>query len=213
MAEWSYKIIDHFGYDREVVALLMSFLDRYLSSCSTEMVVSAGAFQLLAISTLFLACKLHCNDNGDCSRPQQGLLGASTLAELSRGKFVTGKVEMTEMLILSHLGWRVHPPTALDFVKHLCLLLPRDACTPQERMQLAGKSNFLVELSVIHGAFVGYKRLTIALAAIDISFNLSDEWRQVLADSAYSDTGLKPNTGEITECTDKLIKIFTANEK
>ena len=65
----------------------------------------------------------------------------------------------------------------------------------------------------MHGAFVGYQRLTIALAAIDISFNISDEWRQMLAHSAYSDTGLKPNTEEITECTDKLVKISTANEK
>ena len=213
MAKWSYQIVDHFGYEREVVALSMSFLDRYLSSCSTEIVVSARAFQLLAISTLFLACKLHSNDNGNYSRPQQRLIGASTLAKLSRGNFVAGKVEATEMLILSHLGWRVHPPTALDFVKHLCLLLPQDACTPQERVQLAEKSNFLVELSVMHGAFVGYKRSTIALAAIDVSFNLSDKWRQMLAHSAYSDTGLKPNIEEITECTDKLIKISTANEK
>ena len=69
--------------------------------------------------------------------------------------------------------WRVQPPTSLNFVKHMCPLLLRDACTPQDRGQLAGKSNLLVELSVIHGDFVGYNRLTITLSSIEIPFNLS----------------------------------------
>ena len=213
MAEWSYQVVDHFGYNREVVALSMSFFDRYLSSWSTDTVDSMREFQLLSASTLFLACKLHYNTNEDCSRPQQGQLGASTLAKLSRGYFTAEQVEATEILILSHLGWRVHPPTALAFLKHLLLLLPCDARTPHERGQLEAKSNFLLELSVMDGAFVGYKRHTIALAAILCSFNLSGERRQLYADTVYNATSLKFNTEEIVECIDRLIKISIANGK
>ena len=213
MAEWSYKIIDHFGYDREVVALLMSFLERYLSSCLTKMVVSTRYIQVLAIITLFLACKLHCNENDYCSRPQQGPMGASTLSKLSQGKFVTGNVEAMGILILSHMGWRVQPPHC----SRLCEtpLSPHSMgrmYAPREG-EISRKSKFMVELSVMHRYFFGYQRLAISLIYIKISFNLLDERRLMLVHSAYSDTGLKPNTEEITECTDNLVKISTANEK
>ena len=215
MAEWSYQVVDHFGYDREVVALSMSFLDRYLSSGSVEKINSTSTFQLLAVSTLFLSCKLHCNVSSDCFHPQQGPLRVSTLVELSRGLFIPEQVEATEMLILSQLGWRVHPPTALAFAKHLIILLPRDACTPRERGELEAKSNFLLELSVMDGAFVGYKRSTIALAAIAISFKFSDEIRHVFADAIYNVAGLDLNDVKVAECAIRLskISIWMANNK
>ena len=207
MAEWSYQVVDHFGYDREVVDLSISFLDRYMSTCPPKAVVSMKAFQLLAVGALFLACKLQFTVNGDC-HPQRPL-SAAALAKLCRGYFIPEQVESTELSILSRLQWRVHPPTSLAFVKHLLLLLPWDACTPQERVHLEETSKFLLELSVMDGAFVHYKRSTIALAAIMCSFNLPDKTRQIFFDAVHDATGLDLDD-DVIRCADRLNNISTA---
>ena len=86
ICEWSYQVIDHFDYDREIVAVSLSYLDRYL--CKRP--VNKRTFQLVAMTTLYLACKLY--------DPHK--LRMSSLIELSRGYFTEDHITAMEESIL-----------------------------------------------------------------------------------------------------------------
>ena len=82
ICEWLYQVIDHFDYDREIVAMSMNYLDRYL--CKRP--VNKRTFQLLAMKSLYLACKVY--------------LRMSSLIELSRGYFTEEHMTAMEGSIL-----------------------------------------------------------------------------------------------------------------
>ena len=86
ICEWSYQVIDHFDYDREIVAVSVHYLDRYL--CQRP--VNTRTFQLCAMTTLFMACKLY-----DLNK-----LRMSAIIELSRGYFTEEQITAMEMSIL-----------------------------------------------------------------------------------------------------------------
>lgn len=79
-------MIDHFEYDREIVAVSLNYLDRYL--CRRP--VNKRTFQLVAMTCLFMACKLYSRDK----------LRISSLLELSRGYFTEDHVVAMEESIL-----------------------------------------------------------------------------------------------------------------
>lgn len=86
ICEWSYQVIDHFNMSREVVMISMSFLDRYLASRT----VNKKVFQLVAMTSLFLAIKLS----------EPGKLTMSSMIELSRGYFRVEQMAAMEISIL-----------------------------------------------------------------------------------------------------------------
>ena len=86
ICEWSYQVIDHFDYDREIVAVSLHYLDRYLS----KRPVNKRTFQLVAMTTLYLACKLY----------DPNKLRMSSLIELSRGYFTEEHITAMEGSIL-----------------------------------------------------------------------------------------------------------------
>ena len=54
IVEWTFRVVDYFRIDREVVALSISFLDRFLAKCRCD----RTSFKLAATTTLNLAVKL-----------------------------------------------------------------------------------------------------------------------------------------------------------
>jgi hypothetical protein len=54
IVEWSFRVVDYFRIDREVVALSLSLLDRFLAICECD----RSSFKLAATTTLHLAVKL-----------------------------------------------------------------------------------------------------------------------------------------------------------
>ena len=87
ICEWSYQVIDHFDFSREVVAISVHYLDRYLSTRT----VNKRIFQLVAMTTLYLAIKLH----------DQGIVSMASMIELSRGYFLVKQMEEMELELLS----------------------------------------------------------------------------------------------------------------
>jgi lipoyl(octanoyl) transferase len=79
-------VVDHFDFSREVVAISISLLDRYLSHRS----VDKKMFQLAAMTTLYLAIKLN----------ERGTLSMKSMIELSRGYFMPEQMRVMEMAIL-----------------------------------------------------------------------------------------------------------------
>jgi Cyclin, N-terminal domain len=86
ICEWSYQVIDHFDFSREVVSVSIHYLDRYLA----KRPVNKKVFQLAAMTTLFLAIKLF----------EPGRLSMASMIELSRGYFTVEQMIAMEMSIL-----------------------------------------------------------------------------------------------------------------
>jgi hypothetical protein len=86
ICEWSYQVIDHFDYDREIVAVSLSYLDRYL--CKRP--VNNRTFQLVAMTALYMACKLY----------EPNKMQVSNLLELCRGYFTEEHIYAMERSIL-----------------------------------------------------------------------------------------------------------------
>lgn len=126
MCTWSYMVVDHFGFDREVVEISFNYLDRYMSSLYDPRSIShhknstidKRSFQLIAASSLYVAIKLHGDSALIRSRSNRFHL-VGTFVQLSRGLFTTEDILEMEREILSVLQWNLNPPTTVSFVTYL----------------------------------------------------------------------------------------------
>jgi Cyclin, N-terminal domain len=105
ICEWSYQVIDHFDFSREVVSVSIHYLDRFLATrpCNKK------EFQLSAMTTLFLAIKLY----------EPGKLSMQSMIELSRGYFQVEQMISMEMEILRYVGHGAHFPGKAKAVRSL----------------------------------------------------------------------------------------------
>lgn len=150
ICEWTYRVVDYFRIDREVVSVSLNYLDRFLCTCSCD----RSMFKLAATTTLYMAVKVvHPQKLGD--------LGI--LSDLSRGEFEMNDVSTMEERILDGLQWKLHPPTVAAFtvilLDNLKLALPG-----HEMEDVYTNASFFAELSVCDYFFVTLKPSTISLA-------------------------------------------------
>lgn len=90
ICEWSYQVIDHFDFSREVVGVSIHYLDRFLATTP----VNKKLFQLVAMTALYLAIKIH----------EPGNLTMKSMIELSRGYFSPTQMAEMEMAILRYVS-------------------------------------------------------------------------------------------------------------
>jgi Cyclin, N-terminal domain len=86
ICEWSYQVIDHFDFSREVASISIHYLDRFLATTP----VNKKLFQLVAMTALYLAMKMY----------EPGNLSMKSMIELSRGYFSPAQMAEMEMAIL-----------------------------------------------------------------------------------------------------------------
>mmetsp|Transcript_631 Transcript_631/g.1164 ORF Transcript_631/g.1164 Transcript_631/m.1164 type:complete len:377 (-) Transcript_631:122-1252(-) len=156
IVEWSFRVVDYFRIDREVVAVSLSMLDRFLAICECD----RSTFKLAATTTLNLSVKLlH-----PCKLGELGIL-----SDLSRGEFDMHDVACMERHILQLLQWKLHPPTPIAFST---LLL--DYIFSHQSLNLSATdvddlydiSSFFTELALCDYYFVGVAPSSIALASV-----------------------------------------------
>lgn len=156
IVEWSFRVVDYFRIDREVVALSISFLDRFLATCQCD----RSTFKLAATATLNLAVKLlH-----PCKLGDLGIL-----SDLSRGEFNMGDVAEMESHILHSLRWNLHPPTPIAFAALLLEYIMIESSmqvTSADMDDLQDISSFFTELAVCDYFFVPLQPSEIAVASI-----------------------------------------------
>jgi hypothetical protein len=199
ICEWSYQVVDHFDFNREIVAISLSYLDRFLATRQ----VNKKIFQLAAMTTLYLAIKLY----------EPGTLKMSSLIELSRGYFLVEHIAAMEDAVLRSLSWHVHPPTALCLIRHYLELLPDrfDRSVKHDAMEL---SRFLCELSVCDYFFVTRKPSSIAIAALTNALEAIDHIRfpsrsrQELFRSIELIGQIDLKQIEIAECRERLQDLY-----
>jgi lipoyl(octanoyl) transferase len=201
ICEWCYQVVDHFDFNREVVNVAMTYLDRYLATRT----VNRRIFQLAAMTALYLAIKLF----------EPGKLRMSSLIELSRGYFLADHIVAMEDSMLQALSWHVHPPTPFAFCRDLTKLISADV-TPRIRHDVSELARFLTELSVCDYYFVTRKPSSIAMASIINAIELTGPHK---IDPRYKvqflhhvvEAGLDiANDDEIIQCYERLREMYIA---
>jgi lipoyl(octanoyl) transferase len=97
ICEWSYQVIDHFDFSREVVSISTHYLDRVLAKTH----VNKKLFQLVAMTALYVAIKIY----------EPGTLNMSSMIELSRGYFSPTQMAEMEMAILRYVSYEKNKQT------------------------------------------------------------------------------------------------------
>jgi len=135
VCQWKYECVDYFQFDREVVYLSMNYFDRYLAK-QTSM-PSTALSHLLALSSLYVACKLHGVASAESSssetssetnsspilNPGRVRIRLDDFCSMSRGTYCPQMLEEMELSLLANLQWKVHPPTPTDFLNRLMKIL------------------------------------------------------------------------------------------
>jgi lipoyl(octanoyl) transferase len=173
ICEWSFEVVDHFGFDREVVSVALAFLDRVvaLQTQPTGEPMHRRDFQLVAVTSLYLAIKLH-GETDTVDGPRRKLK-IQAFVELSRGLFSVETLEAKEREVLKMLQWNVNPPTTVRIASTLLRLLPE--WTVYENLTAHSSSataiyemaRYLTELAVCVSTFsFNYKSSEVAYASI-----------------------------------------------
>lgn len=151
MCDWSYRIVDHFNGNRDLVFSSFNLLNRFLDKCSCD----RTAFKLAAMTTLYVTIKMNCR------KP----VTIETFANLSRNEFQVEHIQEMEGIILQALCWRVNPPTAASFIHLFHVQLP-NRIKSSVKQTILQRSCFFSEISLFDYFFVTQKSSTIALASI-----------------------------------------------
>lgn len=151
MIDWSYRVIDHFHIDREIISLAFAVVDRFVDKCSCD----RTAFKLACIAALYTAVKMF---NGI-------QLSISTLVDLGRNEFSVKQIAAMERKIIETLDWKINPPTVQAFIHYLSRLVPplKDPLAPK---RVHDRATFFAELCILDYSFVSQDRYLVAVACV-----------------------------------------------
>ena len=150
MCQWSYRICDHFGTNREIVSFAFSFLDRFIDQYNCD----RAGFKLAAMTSMYIAAKMM----------NVKILQIGSLVEMCHGEFQAHQFLQMERIILSALEFRMNPPTIQGFIEQLCVFLP----TMDEKIasDVFSRAIFYAELSTYDYRFAPQSNCHIAIGCI-----------------------------------------------
>ena len=159
--DWNYGVVDALDICREVVAVAMDMVDRYLSepsNCFTDQALhDQNKFQLLSVTALYVAIKVH----------EQVPLSSNVFAEISQGLYTIEDIEDMELILLSGISWRCNAPIASQVGSSILnLILPLAKCSNETKEFLLDEMTYLSELAVRDYYLSMQRSSTVALAAI-----------------------------------------------
>ena len=130
-------MVDFHGYSREVIAHAFYFIDHAVATWPSLIAgpnqgenvkeyksLSMEGFQLICASSIYLATKIWCGMDGTP-------ISAHQMEDLSGGVFSERQIELMEMKIMTSLDWRIHPPTARQFLAYFieCFFQGQGKCS------------------------------------------------------------------------------------
>lgn len=155
MAKWCNEIADFCNYKRETVAIAMNCLDRFMSTPSGyEILMDRNLYQLAAMTALYSSVKIH----------EQEAMDPNLVSTLSRGAHSAEAVEAMESKMLSAIGWRVNPPTAMSFVRSMIDLVPDHIISSCEKEGIVDIAKFQIEMIVNEYDYCTFNASSIAFA-------------------------------------------------
>ena len=162
IAQWCISVVKVCEYSAETAAIIMSSLDRFVSTPEdSETLLDRFQYQLAALTAIYLSAKIHC----------ARVLSSENVAKLSRGAFTAEDVEAMERGMLKEIQWRVSPPTAMNFVRIYLDLLTLsnnifDRGTQDTVLELVG---YQTNLSIVQFEISTTKASQIAKASLLIA--------------------------------------------
>ncbi len=198
MCKWCYQLVDYFKFSRETVQIGMSYFDRFLSTDQgRQYPQDRSGFQLACITCMYIAIKVH--------EPME--LDISLLCDLSRGSYSASEIIQMEQVILRALEWRLNPPTATSFVRHIFSLLPTSIV--DDKSDRLCSALHQAELSVFDYSLVfTATSFTIATAAVSNALVGTDISLQLLIPSVFS---AFPDLESTLTCREKLLLYVQRN--
>jgi len=175
IVSWCYRLVDYFDFERETVSVAVSILDRFLATPAAVVAQqqqqvttpihhhnnnnnnnNSKHYQLVALTSLYIAIKVH-EPKSIC--PQ-------TFCQLSQGVYDEDDICTMELDILKALQWRVHPPTALSFVRLGLELLPQLAGDAMAREMIFDLARTQTEIAVAEYDFLLFAPSLTAFCAL-----------------------------------------------
>jgi hypothetical protein len=219
ICEWAFVVTDHYGFDREVVSIALNYLDRVIAHTTetSKARVPRKEFQLVAVTSLYLAIKLHGETDGVEGAPRK--LRIEAYVELSRGMFTIETLETMERVILSNLEWNVNPPTTVCFVASLLRLLPASWDSQPIHASVASSifemARYLTELSVCESTFsfqfksseISYSAILCAMDTLRDSIPLPYGAKIAFFKIVAKSTSLTPGADKILKCCGMIMEL------
>ena len=223
LCEWCFEVVDHFNMEREVVSIAMNYLDQIVAKRleSSDRPIAKREFQLVAVSSLYVAVKLHGEHGVLEAESDSRRLDIGVFVNLSRGFFQVETLEAMELSILFNLGWRLNPPTPLKFISSLVRLIP--SWTPAEYQPsfcqvskaIFDISMYLTELSVCVSTFtfhsknsvVAYAAILSAIDSLEETLPLPYDMRVHFLNNVAEATGLLPEMEQVRSTRNLLMEI------
>jgi hypothetical protein len=106
MVEWCCRVVGHCQLQTETVCISMNYTDR-ICMRDPSILTSHTVYQLVAMTALYTAAKIHAPEAMD----------PKLVSQLSRGTYTAEEIEEQERRLVSALQWRLNPPTAHSFVR------------------------------------------------------------------------------------------------
>ena len=139
--QWFYKLVDYFDYDREVAAISIDLLDRFVLLQNSFKTFTADRYKVIAMTCLYLAVKIYIGvaGEGKCQE-EKPFFSLEEYIRLHDVQMQTKDIADMELCILGTLQWKVNPVSSMCFVHYflrLGLPLKRSvmkASSKQERL-------------------------------------------------------------------------------
>ena len=114
-------------------------------------------YQLVSMTALYTAVKIT----------EFQILDPRLLSSISKGNYSEEDIEKTESSMLRALQWRVNPPTATSFLRHLIALLPvGESVDAETRNKIFENATHQVEASVLEYELMTTRPSVVAYAAL-----------------------------------------------
>jgi len=168
ICEWCYQVIDHCDIDRGVVSIALDYFDRFLS-CQTASPRAEISFQLVSMTSLYLAAKLHSTRK----------ISASSMSSLSKGCFQVTQILNMEVCIIQTLRWHLNPPTPSIYLDVVNPLLEASVAHVQDSYEVAELSRYLLELGVCDSYFIEMNPSSIAYASILVAMEILSTSKEI----------------------------------
>ncbi|CAG4940424.1 G1/S-specific cyclin-D3 [Colias croceus] len=152
VAEWMLEVCEDQSCQEEVFPLAISYLDRFLSTCT----VGKSQLQLLGTACLLLASKLR--------EPSSRGLPADLLVFYTANSITLTDLCSWELLVLSKLKWDVAGVTAHDFLPLLLSRLPLRGRVNTEMVHRHAQT--FISLAARDYEFTLYSASTLASSSI-----------------------------------------------
>jgi len=121
---WFYKVVDYFDYDREIVAIAIEYIDRFLLLHRRREQLSSQMYKIVAMTCLYLAIKLHLGETHSVSRAgEKNFFSLEQYIKLNNEFISTEDITNMELCVLSTLSWKVNPVSPMCFVRYFLMLM------------------------------------------------------------------------------------------